>query len=409
MPFHPILLVIVALFVISACGGGKVKPDGSSKASQRQILNTAKQIEQEKLLNLPHITIGDTYVFNNPVVAWEAVDVKNKRITWVSNHGARIVTSSNPLLPSFEWISEGDGEGKRLISDVTGGLFPLKIGNEMSFRSTVSLKGQKAQWNFTWECAILGEAEIEIPAGNFNTFKITCARDGTDVITYYFAPTLGYYVRMETGGKKGALLKQRDLLSYNNFTGASLQVAQNLKINDQVDAGLQDENAAPVLPLPIDNITPNPQANLAARNLLRKNLPQRKGTETILPVPTELNPIEPSGEIGLKKQPEKPPQSLAKAPAPDYQENSATILTGQTIAVHLASYNTQNTAERGWRILSSEHPELTGKNPRIILTNLGAIGIFYRLYAAPFANLDIAADLCDRLKNKGLYCQVSEI
>ena len=410
-------LLCFALLTLSACapltwlgfgGGASTDGEGTTNA-QQSIIDNVRKIDDEKLLNLPEIVVGDTYVFSNPSVAWEAINVEQGRITWVSNQGARIVTSQNPLLPSFEWISKTDGEGSRLISDISGNLFPLKVGNKMSFRSTVAIKGQRTQWSFTWQCAILDETETEVVAGKFDTFRIACARDAEDTINYYYAPQLGYYVRIETGGSKGALLKRRDLLSYNNFTGSTLKVGENLTIKDDVDAGLRNDKVAPVLPLPIDDITPDPKANLEAKNFINQNRPNRN--EDVLPIPGDLKPIEPTGTTPTPEP--KTPTSSLPIITPDYDENAGRGRAGsidREVVAHLASYFDQETAERGWQILSNRYPELLkGKRARIVRTDLGAIGIFYRLYADPFGSLEAAADLCKRLKNQGAYCQVSEI
>ena len=362
-------------------------------------------------------------MFDNPITSWEVVDVTNDRITWVSNQGARIITSNNPLLPSYEWISQSDGQGKRLISDVKGELFPLKKGNKTTFRSTVSINDQPSQWSFSWNCAILGEVNVTVPAGNFNAFSIVCARDASDTITYYYAPELGYYVRMEIGGNRGSILKQRNLLSYNNAAGASLQATQKLSITDD-DSQISDNNA-PILPLPLDDVEPTNLAQQNAEALLRRNQRQPANNSNILPIPGLLEEVAPSDNMAdntADNMPVTPSENLiAPAPvliAPQSSDNQtalltptppANILAGQTVAVHLASYRNRADAEKGWRILSSGNPsELNGKQYSIQQVDLGNIGIFFRLYANPFNSLQTADNLCKRLRVKGLYCQVSE-
>ncbi len=415
-------LSILAAVLLSACtpvGLPDLSGDSegrAKKASRSSIIAATRKIETERRLNLPQVAIGDTYVFDNPITSWEVVDISSdNRVTWVSNQGARIVTSNNPLLPSYEWISENDGQGKRLISDVQGSLFPLRKSNKVNFRSTVSITGQPTQWSFHWNCSILDEANITVPAGNFNTFRIACARDTSDTITYYFSPELGYYVRMETGGTRGSVLKQRNLLSYNNVAGASLQATQNLRISDDDDTDLFDKETAPTLPLPIDGIAPNSGANQVARDLLKQNRPQNnRGTESVLPVPGLLETLGPSGNLA-ETTAATTPQLLIPAPAASNQSVAVApavgnILAGQTVVIHLASYRNRADAERGWNILLSDYSsELNGRKPAIRQVDLGAIGVFFRLYASPFNSLQNADNLCKRLKTKGLYCQVSEI
>ncbi|MCH9853484.1 MAG: SPOR domain-containing protein [Alphaproteobacteria bacterium] len=415
---------IILSMILSACTPtgtpGVTGEDASKKATRSEILAATRTIELERRLNLPEVAIGDTYVFDNPITSWEVIDITNDRITWVSNQGARIITSNNPLLPSYEWISENDGQGKRLISDMQGELFPLQKGNKSTFRSTVSIDGQPSQWSFKWNCAIIGEVNITVPAGNFNAFRVACARDASDTITYYYAPELGYYVRMEIGGNRGAILKQRNLLSYNNVAGASLQATQRLSITDDDGSQISDNNA-PILPLPLDGVEPTNLAQQNAQALLQRNQRTTTGgnNQNVLPIPGLLQEVTPSGNLA-----ETPsaniPQLLTPTPQPQTQtlDNQtatlisppANILAGQTLAVHLASYRNRADAEQGWRILTGENPsELRGKNYTIQQVDLGNIGVFFRLYATPFSSLQTADNLCKRLKAKGLYCQVSEI
>ena len=426
------LLTVTVIFsiMLSACtpagSPGVTGESTAKKATRSEILAATRTIELERRLNLPEIAIGDTYVFDNPITSWEVVDVTNDRITWVSNQGARIITSNNPLLPSYEWISQSDGQGKRLISDVKGDLFPLKQGNKTTFRSTVSINDQPSQWSFSWNCAILGEVNVTVPAGNFNAFSVVCARDASDTITYYYAPELGYYVRMEVGGNKGSILKQRNLLSYNNAAGASLQATQKLSITDD-DSQISDNNA-PILPLPLDDVAPTNLAQQNAAALLQRNQRQPAKNSNVLPIPGLLEEIAPSDNMAETPS-DNTPQLLVPNPsanliaptpiAPQSSDNQTALLTptppvnilaGQRLAVHLASYHNRADAEKGWRILSSGNPsELSGKQYSIQQVDLGNIGIFFRLYATPFNSLQTADNLCKRLRAKGLYCQVSEI
>ena len=428
------LLTFALIFsiMLSACTPtatpGVTGESSQKKATRSEILSATRTIDLERRLNLPEVAIGDTYVFDNPITSWEVVDIINDRISWVSNQGARIITSNNPLLPSYEWVSENDGQGKRLISDVRGDLFPLEKGNNTTFRSTVSIDGQPSQWSFSWNCAILGEVNITVPAGNFNTFSIVCARDASDTITYYYAPELGYYVRMEIGGNHGSVLKQRNLLSYNNVAGASLQATQRLSISDDDDSQISDDNA-PILPLPIDDVEPTNLAQQNAQALQQRNQRRQKpNTTDVLPIPGLLQEIKPSGNLtetpsanipqllepDLPVAP-APPKSNPPAPSDNQtalltQAPTANILAGQTVAVHLASYRNRADAEKGWRILSDNNPnELRGKQYSVQQVDLGNIGVFFRLYATPFNSLQTADNLCKRLRVKGLYCQVSEI
>ena len=76
--------------------------------------------------------------------------------------------------------------------------------------------------------------------------------------------------------------------------------------------------------------------------------------------------------------------------------------------VHLASYREIPEAQEGWRKLQRENPEELGLlEPRVERITLPGKGEFLRLIGGGFSSDAKAADLCDLLKAKGLFCSVS--
>ena len=82
---------------------------------------------------------------------------------------------------------------------------------------------------------------------------------------------------------------------------------------------------------------------------------------------------------------------------------------GPQPAVHIASYKTQKSAERGWTQLRRAHRELLGAlSVEITKVDLGpGKGIFYRLKAGPLSNSNAATALCRRLKGRRQWCEPS--
>ncbi len=78
------------------------------------------------------------------------------------------------------------------------------------------------------------------------------------------------------------------------------------------------------------------------------------------------------------------------------------------LAVHIASYRSKRSAEKGWAKLEQRYRALLGglqhETPR---TDLGAKGIYYRLKAGPLEDKAAAGDLCNKLESRGQFCRLS--
>ena len=83
--------------------------------------------------------------------------------------------------------------------------------------------------------------------------------------------------------------------------------------------------------------------------------------------------------------------------------------SGTQPAVHLASYRSQNAADRGWAQVKRAHPTLLGDlTPEVSKVDMGqGKGIFYRLKAGPLNSDAAAADICAKLKLRRQYCEPS--
>jgi tetratricopeptide (TPR) repeat protein len=82
---------------------------------------------------------------------------------------------------------------------------------------------------------------------------------------------------------------------------------------------------------------------------------------------------------------------------------------GPSVRVHIASFRSEEGAERGWQILKKSHPALLGEfDAQIREIDFGAgMGVFFRVQAGPLNSEHSAKQLCERLKSRGLYCAVA--
>lgn len=75
--------------------------------------------------------------------------------------------------------------------------------------------------------------------------------------------------------------------------------------------------------------------------------------------------------------------------------------------VHLASYRASEQAREGWNKLQRENPDELGLlEPRVESISVAGKGSFLRLIGGGFASQEKAHELCAKLKDKGLFCDV---
>ena len=103
-------------------------------------------------------------------------------------------------------------------------------------------------------------------------------------------------------------------------------------------------------------------------------------------------------------QPEAPARPQAAAAASD-------AMTPGRPAIHLASYKSQQAADRGWAQIRRAHTALLGNlKHEVSQVNLGAgKGIFFRLRAGPLETDAAAAELCQKLKSRRQFCETAKL
>lgn len=141
------------------------------------------------------VSRGSVFVYDNPVVRWEATTVDNQNITWRNNNGDTKLTSLSMIFPAMRW----DGarkSGRRIISAVSGSLHPLKKGNKVTFHEDVLTSRPPGEYSGDWACEVQDIAAVTVPAGTFKTWEVLCMRNGREHILLNYAEQLGNNVRM---------------------------------------------------------------------------------------------------------------------------------------------------------------------------------------------------------------------
>ena len=109
---------------------------------------------------------------------------------------------------------------------------------------------------------------------------------------------------------------------------------------------------------------------------------------------------------------ELPTELAAATDGPQAQEPSETSdpAASGSFAVHLSSVRSKDGTEAEWQKLQAQFPNLlNGRSLAVGKIELAEQGTFYRVMAAPFADVDAAEALCAQLEARDQYCAVRNL
>lgn len=350
----------------------------------------------------PSFVPGDRFAFNNPDVVWEVVAVEDGVITWRADNGDMQKTSANPLLPALEWASVGQGRGKRLITDMTEDFFPLRVGKEVAFRSTVSTDKPPYAWEFDWTCKVDGVAKMKVGLGEFDTYRILCGRQRPDELTFYYAPEIGHYVQLVAASRDGSGVEQRTLTAYMRVS--PLPVVAMAEKRAQGGAGWET--------IPTGAMADQP-AKVASEEMAEGRDPTEPvfvselGMMASEPVVPRAGTQPPSSGLSSDGDAMMKNASAGGAAGAATAGGAAGAVAAGGLGVHIASYKNPDNTESGWKQALAQNPAvLEGTRPVVRRVDLGTKGIFYRLHAGPIASKTQAETMCRAIKSRGGYCAV---
>ncbi|WP_210681296.1 SPOR domain-containing protein [Marivibrio halodurans] len=411
-------LVLGGLLMLSACSSSGGFFDFSfledwfsggeeTGAAMEGAMPTAPDIEDLAAVP-PKLVVGDRFSFDNPDVTWEVKRIEGDRIFWQADSGDEQVTALNPILPALAWRSAGQGQGRRLITDMSEPFFPLRVGKSLTFQSTVSTDTPPYAWEFIWSCEILGTEAITVPAGSFETYRIQCGRQRADELIFSYAPRVGHYVRMVSHPGAGQERVVRELTGFRsrNYIAyvdpMTTAMAEGQAIGDGANGEIRRPGGAgtvTMVPLPpMENPMNSPDSRFDNTEQPMMVVPQ-DGT-------APKSGLSDEGRARQAQSQTKPRTDTASVEAPDSAQGLPGAAVGKgAIALHLASYKNPANAERGWMQLSEANTDLLGaQRPIVRRVDLPGKGIFYRLHAGPVASMSDAKALCAALKARNLYC-----
>lgn len=160
---------------------------------------------------LPHYIVGTKFVYSNGT--WETVtQVGPDGITWKNHRGNESIGLSDFTYKRHTWQTK-DRRGNRKYNqtkfwfeEMTTTLWPLQVGNKIRFDeygSWSDSSGMNRSYDSYWSCKVEGTERVNVVAGEFDTWKITCKRypnsyrstsKTREYRTWYYAPSVNHWV-----------------------------------------------------------------------------------------------------------------------------------------------------------------------------------------------------------------------
>lgn len=171
--------------------------------------------------SLPSYEVGSTFVYSDGRVDTVA-GLKDDMVRWVRNDGTKFTAHRNFLLPWYYWQSKAES-GTVALEGEPGVLWPRRTGREYAFSTKTMVQksagsGDLADWTEAWRCRFDGPERLTVVAGRFRTLKFTCSRDAVGSRqalerTWYYAPSIGHYVRVVDSSRGGRSGQRKDLVA----------------------------------------------------------------------------------------------------------------------------------------------------------------------------------------------------
>ena len=386
-------LFLIAGLAISSCMLASISDEKTDIDRQPMKLN---------------FSVGDEFVFNNPDVRWNVFAVRGGRVHWMNNHGDFQITDGNPLLSAIYWSNAGSN-GRRIITNKSGHLFPIRVGSKFRFRESFSIDKAPYGWDYDWNCEVIERsAKAARSKKIYVTFKVVCSRQSGDTVIFLYAPKVGHYVSV-TRIRPGETPQVRELVSYKHATGNEVSEPSISSVRDSMRSLLEWKIATSAPPiLPKDLVKKATEIELSQPRIMAAKRPP----------PPRLKPKMKRTFVITKKTTGRPDYK-------EFRKSQKNIVLGpqsdgtlQThffrhsklnISVHLATYKSIENAEAGWRQLIIRHRENLGTlKPRFVKIVLESRGTLYKLHAFPFETRNAASRLCGSLRERGTYCKIND-
>ena len=179
---------LISIVIVSGCATSNIK-ENSTAAVLEPMERPA--LERQRFYQLDKKT-GEERFYERTVLREDGT------YSGVNNNGCQYEAMGDLVSPALSWSGcngnpkWSSGENKNM--EKQGEIWPLKVGNQVSYRYTqVNALGEE-QAPTAMKCKVLAQVNIDVASGNHDAFKVRCIRRKSDwsaTRIYYFSPELG--------------------------------------------------------------------------------------------------------------------------------------------------------------------------------------------------------------------------
>lgn len=395
-----------ALILLSGCSNFSGFSGNAGSAPDQGSLPAA---------DIPAYATGDTFVFDQDgaITQERVVAVSPDRVTWTDDESdSSVIWTRDPYIvtPPLNWSAHPElGRGRQAIIGSPEQLFPLREGNRVAYVVRGSSETLPEGWQDEHSCEVMGQETVQVKAGTYTTFKITCQRrDYTD--TMYYSPVVQNVVLRERSfaGRNS----RKELVSVNLSNDRTANLAASTPIAPNASAPTPVVTADQTgVPLPMATGA-GASAGTMAPGMAA---PGMADTMPASPIERRLDRLEvaverlekaaglaPLGAAGPGTM--EPGSTMPKAMASSGTE--ASPMADGPWAVHLASYRASSRAQAGWNTLKAKFPQLDKLSMLTSEFDPGnGRGTYVRLMARGFPTKAEATAFCGPLKSAGQFCE----
>lgn len=198
---NKILVAAAALTLLAGCQTGNPMAPNPYAELPDELINpdvaTTEVAEALPPASRPELETGYTLTWGRDGFQWQVrlISTAGGYETWEHLDGSWQWTQADFISPLVAWSGPSDS-GTRTNDGDMASLFPLRVGKEAKVTYTGVSEISPEGFDGERLCRVLGQENITVPAGSFDTYKILCL-NGRNVEYpwryqyFYYAPELG--------------------------------------------------------------------------------------------------------------------------------------------------------------------------------------------------------------------------
>lgn len=165
---------------------------------------TAAAVDRQGLDAMPVAMVGDSVKYSRGS-RLKVTEIAGDLVHWQRGRSTAIVKPRNPFLPNVRFENSKVIIAAELDAPADA-LFPLAVGNQVEFvekrHVTYKRDGRQRSYDRQWNCEVIGQEQIEVKSGRFDSFVVRCENPASDALwrtarayEWHYAPALGQIVK----------------------------------------------------------------------------------------------------------------------------------------------------------------------------------------------------------------------